>query len=272
MTALTKRINIIKAVASATYKEWAAYRTHSLVSVFVGPVFFFVQVFIWRSVYADGDVINGMSLRQMLVYSGTAALIGYLTMDFADWNLQMLIRTGKFLTFMLRPIHHRFFALSQKIGHRILGFIFEFVPVYLIFMFVFKINLVPQSFFWAAASIALGFLMTFYLNYCIGIAGFWLTRTDGIRGVYSLFANIFSGALIPLVFFPRAFQRVLMFLPFQFTTYVPVRVFMGSYVLADRAYSIPTVVGLQLVAVIAVAVFSELLYKLAIKHFSGVGA
>lgn len=38
---------ICRAVAEVTYKEWSAYRTHSLVSVIVGPVYFMVQYFIW---------------------------------------------------------------------------------------------------------------------------------------------------------------------------------------------------------------------------------
>ena len=33
-----KQIRILKAVAFATYKEWSVYRTHSLVSILVGPL------------------------------------------------------------------------------------------------------------------------------------------------------------------------------------------------------------------------------------------
>ena len=112
---LKHELEVLKAVAFVTYKEWSAYRTHSLVSVFVGPVYFIVQFFIWTAVYGDNGSLAGMELEQTIRYFGALALIGYLVMDFADWNLQMLIRTGKYLTFALRPIHHRFFALSQKI-------------------------------------------------------------------------------------------------------------------------------------------------------------
>ena len=40
--------------------------------------------------------------------------IEFIIMDFAGWNLQMLIRTGRFLTFMLRPVSHRFFAVRKS--------------------------------------------------------------------------------------------------------------------------------------------------------------
>lgn len=136
---------ICRAVAEVTYKEWSAYRTHSLVSVIVGPVYFMVQYFIWTAVYGGQTTLGGLDLQQMIRYFGATALIGYLIMDFADWNLSMLVRTGKFLTFHLRPVDHRSFALFQKLGHRMLGFLFEFLPCLLIFIFVFGIDMRRQA-------------------------------------------------------------------------------------------------------------------------------
>ena len=206
-----------------------------MVSILVGPAYFLVQYFIWGAVYGNptaalaSGTLHGLALQQMLTYYAANALIGYLTMDFADWNLGMLVRTGKFLTFALRPIHHRFFALSQKIGHRILGFAFEFVPCALIFAFLFHIPITPANPSWAIISIALSFLMTFYVNYTIGLSAFWLTNPDGARAVFQILQAMFSGAIEPLVFFPEILQKALFFLPFQYMLYVPSMVCGGEY-------------------------------------------
>jgi ABC-2 type transport system permease protein len=262
---------ILKAVAFVTYKEWVAYRTHMVVSLFVGPVFFLVQVFIWQAVFAGRATINGQTLAQMLTYYGVAAVINYLTFDSADWNLQMLVHTGRFLTFMLRPLSHRFFALSQKVGHRLLGLWVEFIPIYLLFMLVFKISLIPARPFWAVISIVLSFWMLFLINYCIGIAAFWLTKTDGMRRMFQIFRDTLAGVFIPLTFFPEFLQKVLFFLPFQYVTYVPVQVFMGSYRLGGIALSIPEIVGIQAVAVLVMWLASEILLRFGIRKFTGVG-
>jgi len=266
----------MRAVAIVTYKEWAAYRTHSMVSIFVGPVYFLVQYCIWKAVYsAQGGaeaVINGMTLNQMLTYFGVNALIGYLTMDFADWNLQMLVRTGKFLTFALRPLDHKLFAFSQKLGHRVLGFWCEFVPCFLIFMFVFKIKLIPEHWVLSIISIGLGFCMTFLVNYCIGLTAFWIVRAEGIRGVFQALQTVFNGSLIPLVFFGEGWQKVLFFLPFQYMLYVPSRVCTGSYQLAGRSYDLIQIVGIQACAVLIFLIITSSLYKAAMKQFNGVGA
>lgn len=268
---MRRRIRSMRAIAFVTYKEWAAYRSHSLLSLFVGPVFFLSQVFIWRALYADRVLLGGMTLDQMLTYFALVTLIGYLTMDFADWNLQMLIRTGKFTTFMLRPIHHRFFALSQKVGHRFLGFLYEFIPVFLIIWLILGMRIKIPHPFWAVLSIILGFLMTFYINYCIGIAGFWLTRTVGARAIFQLISKVFSGVFLPLTIFPVALQRVLLFLPFQFMTYLPISVCVGKYSLGGVAIPIPAAVMMQAGAVLLMFFLSELLYRRGVRRYAGVG-
>lgn len=272
MNYLIHKCRVLKAVAFVTYKEWAAYRTHSMVSILVGPVYFIVQYFIWHAVYGDQTLINGMTLEAMLTYFGVSALIGYLTMDFADWNLQMLVRTGKYITFALRPIHHRFFALSQKVGHRILGLLFEFLPCYILFMILFRINLRPANIGYTVLSILFAFLINFYVHYCIGLTAFWFTGSSGIRGVFNLFMQVFSGSVIPLVFFPHAIQVLLFFLPFQYISYVPAMVFTGSYQLAGIKMSLPQIISLQALALLLVILLSEVLYRASMKRFNGVGA
>ena len=267
-----KRLRAVRAIAVATYKEWAAYRTHSLISVLIGPAYFLVQVSIWRAVYQGVGAINGMSLNDMISYYGITTLISYLTMDFADWNLQMLIRTGRYITFALQPIHHRFFAFSQKVGHRVLGFLFEFVPISLIFLLGFRMEIRPAYLGWFLLSVALSYLMVFFLNYCIGLTGFWLVKTEGLRSVIQLLAKVCSGALFPLLLLPVGLQRLAFFLPFQYTTYVPGMVYTGSYSLGALTMSIPQIVGLQAVYVLLFFALSEVLYRAGMKRFTAVGA
>jgi len=268
---LLNQFRIIKAVAFVTFKEWAAYRSHMLVSLLVGPVQFVVQVFIWRAVFAHRIVLNGFTLEQMITYFAVVTVINYLVMDFADWNLHMLIHTGRFVTYIVRPLSHRFFAFSQKVGHRALGFLWEFVPVYCLFFFVFHITLIPANVGWAVCSIFLGFLMAFFINYSIGILGFWLVRGEGVRRMIQIFSMLFRGVFIPLVFFPLFIQKILFFLPFQFATYVPIRVFIGSYELAGMRFGPAQIVGIQAAAVVIMYIVSGLLWRLGVKRFAGVG-
>jgi ABC-2 type transport system permease protein len=269
--ARNRTIGSIQAVGFATYKEWLAYRSHMAVSLFIGPVYFLVQYFIWKSVYSGGNQLNGFTLEQLLSYFGIAMIINYVIYDSADWNLQMLVRTGKFVTFALRPMPHWLFALAQKMGHRSLGFLIEFVPILFLFVFVFGVRIWPALPIWAVLSVALSFLMNFMVNYCVGLTAFWLVRAEGVRRVFLLLKDISAGVFVPLTFFPEWTQKVLFWLPFQFITYVPARVFIGEYELAGYSLGIPTVVALQAAATALTGGVMLLLYRMAMRRFTGVG-
>ncbi|MDR0293274.1 MAG: ABC-2 family transporter protein [Oscillospiraceae bacterium] len=272
MKLFKRKIDTLIAVAFVTFKEWGAYRTHSMVSIFVGPVYFAAQYYIWTAVYGGSGELNGMKLAEMIRYFGASALIGYLVMDFAAWNLNMLVESGKFLTFALRPLNHRFFAFSQKAGHRLLGFVLEFIPCLILFALLFKVDMRPAYAGWLLLSVVLAFLMNFFVNYCLGMFSFWFVHSGGIRMVYGLFSSVFTGMLIPLVFFPKPLQVIQLFLPFQYTAYVPVMVFLGRYSLGGITLPIPAIVGIQAVAVMTVFVISEIMYRAAMKRFTAVGA
>jgi ABC-2 type transport system permease protein len=154
----------------------------------------------------------------------------------------------------------------------VLGLIFEFIPLLLIFTLIFKIRLVPPMPVWALISVSLGFIMMFLVDYCVGITAFWLTRTSGVRRMFLLMRDICSGVLVPLTLFPEFFQKAFFLLPFQFITYVPVRVFIGSYELAGISCTIPQIVGIQALAVIFMLIFTNLFYRQGMKQFTGVGA
>jgi ABC-2 type transport system permease protein len=267
-----RAIRTLFAVAWVTYKEWAVYRSHVLASLFIGPVYFLVQMFIWTSIYSTRETVGGLRLEEMIAYYGVAALLSYAIYDSADWNLQMLVRTGKFTTFLLRPVSHRYFAFSQKVGHRALGFILEIVPVWCIFAFVFGIMLVPAQWLWSLVSIGLGFTLVLLVHYCIGIAAFWFTNTGGLRMVFHLLQNLCAGAIVPLTLFPEWLQQALLMLPFPYMLYVPIRVFIGSYELAGVSLSIPSLVLWQSAMVLFMLLVSEVLWRLGIRRFTGVGA
>lgn len=68
---------VLRSVAFVTYKEWAAYRSHMAVSLFVGPVLFLVQVFIWSAVFTGRETVQGLTLNQMITYYAVVAVINY---------------------------------------------------------------------------------------------------------------------------------------------------------------------------------------------------
>jgi ABC-2 type transport system permease protein len=266
-----RAIRLMRAVSLAQYKESSAFRSQMAITILTGPVFFLIQFFIWSAVFSVRDTVNGMTLEQILLYYGVIAMIGFLTYDNADWDVQDLVHSGRLVTFLLRPISYRHYAMSIKIGHRMLAFWVEIIPVFLIFYFLFGIKMIPYQFGWFLVSITLSFFMVFLVNFCIGMSAFWLMRAQGVRRMFLLLKDVSAGVFIPLSFFPEVLQKVLFFMPFQYIAYVPSQVFKGSYELAGYTFAIPVIVGLQAVAVLIMWGVSEWIWRLGLNKFTGVG-
>src|SRR3954449_6259122 len=83
------------AIAQVTWKEWAAFRSHMAVSLLTGPLRFVVMSWIWTTTTRSAGAANGLARDDLIAYSAFALLAGYVVFDFADWNLQMLVRTGR---------------------------------------------------------------------------------------------------------------------------------------------------------------------------------
>ncbi len=268
---LKKAKPVFRAVIQATYKENFAFRSNMAVSLIVQPIYFLVQYSIWRAVFEVHDTVSGFTFKTMLFYFAVSSLLGFLNWDDADGTLQRLVQNGKFITFQLRPVDYLYYAFFQKVGHRILAFWIEMVPI-LGFYLLFGIKPIPARPLWAVISVALSFILAFLINHIIGTLAFWLVKTDGIRRAVLVFKDVCSGIFLPLTLFPGVIQKVLFFLPFQFISYVPARVFMGSYELAGMTLSIPQIVGLQAVMVLLTYLLNRLVWHFGIRRFTGVGA
>lgn len=259
------------AVASVTWKEWTAFRSHMLVSLFTGPLRFLTLTWIWKATASPSAMAGGMTTNDLITYSGLAILVGYAVFDFADWNLQMLVRTGRFANHLLQPMHHAWYALAQKMGHRALAILIEAVPVWVLVSLFLGRPLVPHGGIWFLLSVSLGFMLMFVVNYASGLVGFWLTRAEGVRRCMVLVRDTFGGAWIPLSFFPLAIQPILFATPYPWILYVPLRIATGRLEILGRIVEPALAVGLQAIVLTVSVILLSGLDFLARRRFLAAG-
>jgi ABC-2 type transport system permease protein len=78
-------------------------------------------------------------------------------------------------------------------------------------------------------SLFLGVVISFLFDFIFGMLAFYVKNLWGIGfGKFAL-VRLLSGALIPLVFFPKPIQNILNLLPFKGMIYTPVMIFLGKY-------------------------------------------
>jgi ABC-2 type transport system permease protein len=96
------------------------------------------------------------------------------------------------------------------------------IPTLLVLVFIFKVKFTfGIGLFLFPLSLLLAFLISFSIDYFIGLLGFYSESVWGFSTTKEIIVTVFSGALIPLQFFPEAIQKVLYWLPFQAIYHTP---------------------------------------------------
>ena len=76
-------------------------------------------------------------------------------------------------------------------------------------------------------SLTVGFFLTVAFSMLIYISTFYTISSTGIRILSSSIVEFFSGALIPIAFFPETLQKVMYVLPFASMQNTPFLIYTG---------------------------------------------
>lgn len=265
------QLDIISKVILNSAKQWTAYRSNIIMVVLVAPLQMTAQYFIWKAVLSTKGSINGLSFQNMLTYYAITAILSMFVSDDMHGTVRYLIGSGDLSTMLLKPVNYYFYAFFEKIGSKIISIFMEVIPMSVIFILIFHINLAPKNIIWAVFSIALSFVLVYLVNFCIGMTAFWFVNNWGIHMAAEVISNICSGILIPLMFFPPVIQKILFILPFQFMYYIPTQVILGSYKLAGFSMQPGEIVLVQLFYVALIWLLSNVMWRAGLKKYTGVG-
>jgi ABC-2 type transport system permease protein len=131
----------------------------------------------------------------------------------------------------------------------------------MIFVFQVKITF-GIGLFLFPISLFLAFLISFSIDYFIGLIGFYSESVWGFSTTKEIIVTVFSGALIPLQFFPDGMQQVLYWLPFQAIYHTPLMMITRP----DQGWNvfIPMIL-VQVFWAVVMFILARLFYNQAIK-------
>ena len=224
-----------KGIIKATLKNAAAYRFEFLMTLVVAPAWLAVFYFLWSTIYSNSgvDVIRGFTFQQLMSYYVVSWIVGILTYTNIEDELAHGVRSGMIVRDMLSPIEYLWFIFYSNVGTRIFAAIVEFIPVLIIGLIFFSLQLNPVYLLLFAISITLVFTLNFFISALVGMTAFWIVHNRGITRLRKVFVYFLSGSMIPITFFPLWFQKVSFFLPFQYLTFVPINIWLGKYSIAE---------------------------------------
>jgi ABC-type uncharacterized transport system permease subunit len=202
---------------------------------------------IWTAVYAGRGAAGDAELRELVAFITLAQLQVWLMFPVIAEYLQERVRDGKIALDLARPVPF----LGQLLAHQ-LGGTLSYLPFVLLavpFALVLG-GFVPPASLSAGLlyllSLALGYLVSVLLGMLIGLVSFWTMQIWGIIDIYDYTNQFFTGALVPLWFFPAWLRQVADLLPFQAQTFIPLAIYTGQV----PEHEIAAALGVQVVWVV----------------------
>lgn len=264
MKSLRKFIVTIKLALSNHF----AYRLNFLLEFF-GPalIFYFISYNVWSSIYASSDKIEiqGYTLSQMLNYQAWVLIIALLSHSYRASDMAVDIRYGRISSYLLYPFNFWQYNFSNFIGFLIIQiFIVVFTILSLISLNVISIPTTMFLFLGVITSLVGAFFWYSY-QYITGLLAFWLEETWVFRIIFLICTKFFSGAIIPLEFFPKWSVSLLNYTPFPYLTYYPVKILTEE----SPVSLIP--ISVLLVWIILLTLFSQILWKRGLKLYTAAG-
>lgn len=259
----------ILGIFKTSIKNSIAYRFEMMVTVLVAPASILITYFLWKAIfaYSNTNSIGGFTFTQLITYFIMSWLIGIITWTNISDDMRQAIRHGKIAKELLKPMNYILFSFTSDIGNRIFAILVEILPITLIglifFNFQFSLSNVPLF----LISLLFAFLLNFLMSTLIGMTAFWLVNNRGILKFKRVVTHFLSGAVLPLTFFPLAFQKVFFFLPFQYVEFVPINFWLGKY---DFSQSI-TMLGMQFIWVLIFYALCVYTWNKAIGRVTSVG-
>jgi ABC-2 type transport system permease protein len=239
-----------------TYRVDFAFRVLSiLLKVYLLKV-------IWTAVYADRGTVDGVELRELIAFITLAQLQLWVMSPLIAEYIQERVHDGKIALDLARPVPF----LGQLIAHQ-LGGTASYLPFVLLAVPAFVLGeFVPPASASAGLlyllSLALGYLVSVLLGMLIGLASFWIIQTWGVIDIYYFTNQFFTGALVPLWFFPAWLRKVADLLPFQAQAFIPLAIYTGQV----PEHEIPAALGVQAVWVVLLLALVWVVWRRAMRR------
>jgi ABC-type uncharacterized transport system permease subunit len=255
--------------AAVQIKDMIVYKFEVFIWGILNPIVLAVNYFLWKAIfgYSNQATIGGFGFEGLVGYYALMFFVNTLTWTNIDQILSERVQRGTLVNIMLKPISTFTHYLYEKIGGTAFSFAGQGLPTLILAMLLVHLTAMPLNVVLFAVSTILAMFLMFAFVFFVGLSSFWLTHYSGLRMLRSGSVWFLSGNIVPLTFFPAAWQTISNFLPFQYMSYSPVQIFLGKYNLLGSL----EVIAIQLIWLAIFLVLVHFGYKVALKRFSAVG-
>lgn len=220
------------------------YRAAALAGISTQFFFGLVYIMVYIAFYESGDNTLPMTLSQTITYLWlNQSFFALINQFYKDSELFDLVKSGNISYELARPQNLYFMWYFKILGSRLSMVTLRCVPLIIVTI------LLPEPYNLSLPSSPLNFLM-FILTLLVGVALVTAITTlypiitlktlneKGIVNVVTAIADLLSGVVVPIPFFPKFLQVISALLPFQYISDLSFRIYVGNISIQDSLFGL----------------------------------
>ncbi|HEV2879369.1 MAG TPA: ABC-2 family transporter protein [Candidatus Eremiobacteraceae bacterium] len=214
---------------------------------------------LWTALYRNNGAQAGISLSAMITYATFALLLDLIYGVNGAYIIREKIREGSIAIDLMRPISVPLYVFADTVGQTSFAAL-QIIPALLLSLFLVHLNLPssPVALLAFIASVALGFVVNFFLDLMMATITFWTMEIFGVQLMVQFISSLLSGSLVPLYFFPAGLLQQLAFAsPFAAIYNAPLSIYIGKV----AGPQIMTTLGFQVMWAVIFGVFAFALWR-----------
>ncbi|UCD08870.1 MAG: ABC-2 family transporter protein [Dehalococcoidales bacterium] len=207
------------------------YRAAAAAAFFTQLFFGFVRVMVFQAFYASTTSVQPISLEQVVTYTWIVQVTFRMQPWSGDNDIIDMIRDGNVAYELCRPLDLYLNWYCRLISQRIVPAMLTGIPLFLLVLLLpegFGPKLPASPAAGAAWFISMGFALL--LGCAIGnlmtLSTLWTLAGYGMQRIVPALVMVFSGSIVPLVYYPDWAQDILKYTPFSGLVEIPLRFYL----------------------------------------------
>lgn len=266
---MREKLRIWKALFSIWLQDGLAYRASAVIWILSDTIPAMIMPAVFIAGMSQGGQIGGFDAGQFVAYYLVMLLFANFITSHLMWDMAYEIKEGIFTIHLLRPVSYFQSTTIRNLAWRVMR-TFLFVPIFgllLIFYGKYLTNAHVYLGWEVWIAVILGHIVSWCFVYMMTMLALFFTEVQSIFALYYFPMLFLSGQLFPIHLLPDWAGRIAMYLPFYYTTGLPVELVVHR--IAPEA-ALP-LLGVQLIWIVASVFGAKVLWKYGLRQYTAVG-
>lgn len=223
-------MGLIRKSLAVSFKEKSIFRFDYLMGTIYAFFYIVLKVYLWKGLYGAGqEEIGGIALNSMITYAIIAGFTEGVTKTSVMKELNDSVVNGTISENLLLPMGLKKYLFIRSLTRGIFHTIYAILPsvASAVLLFGFRVSIRPANLVLYVCSVSMGIVINFLYQFLFGSTVIWLRNSFFLGNINNVLLSLFSGAFVPIWFFPEGLRALSAFLPFRYIVFEPTAILVS---------------------------------------------